>query len=239
MIYGVNLGAGSGWKAPHWHGIDKIDGDFLDAKSVFPFDDDSIRWIYSSHFFEHVDDDTADNLFAESYRILKPGGILRIVVPDFGLFIQKYKENDENWYRNIIKAKARDDWSKYGVTDCLSNLLLHWVANHDFNGPKGFYRGPPIGMSEDDVRHKATTCDTEEFCEWAQGLIPDDPRVLGNHINWWNVEKFQIFFKVVGFRTIYHCDYMKSDTKIFLKSNMFDSWKPNRKDYGLYMETKK
>ena len=240
MIYGINLGSGSGWQLSHWQEMDQIGGRHLDAETILPFDDSSIRWVYSSYFFEHIDDNTADNLIAESYRILKPGGILRIIVPDFELFIQKYLENDEKWYREITRSTARPEWEKYKVADCLSNLLLDWIANHDFEGSHGPYCGPPIGVSEDDVKYKAKNCDTEDFCEWAQGLIQaDDPHIQHNHINWWDVQKFLIFFKASGFRIIFHSDYMQSDARVLLKDNknMFDSWKPNREHCSIYMET--
>ena len=38
-------------------------------------------------------------LFKECYRILKPNGILRIVVPDVSLFCKNYATNNREWFK--------------------------------------------------------------------------------------------------------------------------------------------
>lgn len=235
MTENINLGSGEGWSLKGWDGLDKIGGQFLNAKSTLPYKTNSIKHVYSSHFFEHINDETTKTLFAECYRVLRSEGVIRIAVPDFGLFIQKYRDGDEHWYRKVLGFEPRPEWPKYGVNDCLSNMLLHWIANHDFDGPKGFYRGPPIGIPEKDVKHKAAIYNTQEFCEWAQGLIPTDKRVLGNHINWWDVTKFKQMLTQAGFKDVRRSEYTKSIAPM-MSGGMFDSWKPNRKCFSLYIE---
>ena len=39
---GINLGSGKNWKLKDWLGLDKIDGNYLNEESVFPFEDESI-----------------------------------------------------------------------------------------------------------------------------------------------------------------------------------------------------
>lgn len=51
------------------------------AKGI-PFDSDSIDVVYHSHVLEHLDIDVAEKFLIEVKRVLKPGGIHRIVVPD-------------------------------------------------------------------------------------------------------------------------------------------------------------
>lgn len=234
---GINLGSGKDWNLVGWRGIDKVDGNFLDAQTVLPSPNNSLDAVYSSHFFEHIDDEIAQHLFVESYRVLRPGGMFRIVVPDFGIFLQKYRNNDEQWFRSL--NNGRPEWGKYGVGNSISNLLLHWVANYDFNGPKGFYRGPPIGVDEQEVRDKSAQ-GIQIFCEWAQGLVPvDDSHVTTQHINWWDFRKFVRMLTQTGFKIVHEKQYMKSDSKIMLKNGMFDSWRPNREPFSLYVETTK
>jgi predicted SAM-dependent methyltransferase len=51
----------------------------------FKFPDGSFDFIYSEHFFEHLFADEAVALLRECHRLLKPGGVIRTVVPDADL----------------------------------------------------------------------------------------------------------------------------------------------------------
>ncbi len=61
-----------------------------------PFEDDSVDYVYSSHLLEHLYRDDALRLLRDIRRILKPGGWVRICVPDLShalaLFNQGKKE---------------------------------------------------------------------------------------------------------------------------------------------------
>ena len=48
----------------------------------FPYPDSSFEAVYSSHVLEHFDRDQGRFLVAESYRLLRKGGVFRVVVPD-------------------------------------------------------------------------------------------------------------------------------------------------------------
>ncbi len=54
-----------------------------DLSTAIPLEDNSVDGILSEHFFEHIDQMTISALLAESYRILKPGKLMRIAVPDY------------------------------------------------------------------------------------------------------------------------------------------------------------
>jgi predicted SAM-dependent methyltransferase len=55
---------------------------FHDFRHGIPVGDDVASAIYSSHMLEHLDDEVARRLLAEAYRVLLPGGVLRVVVPE-------------------------------------------------------------------------------------------------------------------------------------------------------------
>lgn len=50
-----------------------------------PFRDGSFAFAFSEHFFEHLFMDEAFELFRECHRVLRPGGVMRTVVPDADL----------------------------------------------------------------------------------------------------------------------------------------------------------
>ncbi|CAA9217761.1 MAG: hypothetical protein AVDCRST_MAG93-305, partial [uncultured Chloroflexia bacterium] len=54
------------------------------------YEDGTVDILYSSHMLEHLDRDSARRFLHEAYRVLKPGGAIRIVVPDFALLIDRY-----------------------------------------------------------------------------------------------------------------------------------------------------
>ena len=53
-----------------------------DLRKGIPFEDNSVDAVYHSHVLEHIDREAVPGFLAEILRVLKPGGIHRIVVPD-------------------------------------------------------------------------------------------------------------------------------------------------------------
>ena len=57
------------------------------------YEDGAVDVLYSSHMLEHLDRDSARQFVHEAYRVLKPGGAIRIVVPDLALLVDRYNES--------------------------------------------------------------------------------------------------------------------------------------------------
>jgi len=55
---------------------------YLDLRKPLPFKNESVDSIYSSHLLEHLYLFDARALLAESRRVLPPGGVLRLALPD-------------------------------------------------------------------------------------------------------------------------------------------------------------
>ena len=110
----VNIGCGT----KYVHGMVNIDGNIFRKKDVWldvtlglPFDDNSLRGVYASHVIEHFDDTSVRRLISELYRVLKPGGALRLIVPSLEYAIDAYvKENADtlpDWPRTYDSAGGR------------------------------------------------------------------------------------------------------------------------------------
>jgi len=54
-----------------------------------PFPNTTVPAIFSSHFFEHITKTEAQALVQECYRVMKPGGIIRICVPSLEESVKK------------------------------------------------------------------------------------------------------------------------------------------------------
>ncbi len=61
-----------------------------DVRKPLPFSDGSVTAVYASHVLEHLYREEGQRLIAESFRVLAPGGILRIVVPDLRAIVEEY-----------------------------------------------------------------------------------------------------------------------------------------------------
>jgi len=68
---------------------------FHDLRRGLPFNDNSVDVIYHSHFLEHLYKEDAEKFLKECYRILKPGGLMRVVVPDLEVVLEMFKDGDK------------------------------------------------------------------------------------------------------------------------------------------------
>lgn len=89
----VNVGCGSSIH-PAWCNLDlraAVPGvREHDLRRGLPFDDDSCDAVYHSHVLEHLGRPDARAMLAECKRVLKPGGVLRVVVPDLEAITRAY-----------------------------------------------------------------------------------------------------------------------------------------------------
>ena len=63
---------------------------FVNACSKIPEAHGSVEVIYSSHMLEHLDREKAAKFLREAFRVLAPGGIIRIAVPDISYHVNNY-----------------------------------------------------------------------------------------------------------------------------------------------------
>jgi len=77
--------------------------DIVGPVSCLPMDVESVSLIYASHVLEHFGRHEYREVLAEWYRVLKPGGVLRLAVPDFAACAAVYYERGlENGLSGLI-----------------------------------------------------------------------------------------------------------------------------------------
>ncbi len=73
-----------------------------------PFASNSVDVVYHSHFLEHLDAGPARAFLSEARRVLRPGGIQRIVVPDLEKACRNYISHVELSETNADEAGKHD-----------------------------------------------------------------------------------------------------------------------------------
>lgn len=139
----INIGAGlSG--IPGWHNLDNSptiplsripvlnrllktpawprDVRRYDVRKGLRFANGSVRYIYSSHTFEHFTNAEALAIAKECFRVLAPQGVLRIVVPDLGFMVQEYLSDPS-------PMAAQNFLSQLGLSHSIHDAV-HPGSNH-------------------------------------------------------------------------------------------------------------
>ena len=153
----------------------------LTSEKPFPFEDDSVSFIYSSHTLEHIPQEYCSFIFSELFRVLKKDGVVRLTMPDFDKTVEAYKNNNE-YYFHLYSGKNISE--KFLVN--FASYLKHRV-------------------SPQELREKFTSLSKEEFGNHFTSLIPRESQIKnsGNHINWWNFKKLHKVLSDAGFTNIY------------------------------------
>jgi predicted SAM-dependent methyltransferase len=104
-----NIGCGTDYKEG-WINIDnnsdnnitKLDINW-DLRKELPVDDNSVDFIFNEHFFEHLTPDEARQAINNLMRKLKPGGIMRVAMPDLEFIVKDYLKLDLNKDKTLKK----------------------------------------------------------------------------------------------------------------------------------------
>ena len=108
-----------------------------DLRHGLPFSEGACDVIYHSHLLEHLTNENARSFLSDCFRVLKPGGILRVVVPDLEGIVRAYlaalkqaeETNDLNnlhWMRvelidQMVRNRSGGAMREFVSPDHLSN----------------------------------------------------------------------------------------------------------------------
>lgn len=81
-----------------------------DVTRRFPFADGTFDAVYGSHVLEHLEPAVAERVLGDCFRILKPGGILRIAVPDLESIARLYLSSLEGALNGDRESETHYDW---------------------------------------------------------------------------------------------------------------------------------
>ena len=142
------------------------------------FPSGAASFVYCSHMVEHIEyPDQVMQLAKEIYRILKPGGALRFVVPGIERIIRAYVADDKEFFRNqeqfhpphcttkmehLMYALQQDGEHKYGYDFETAQKILRLaefsrIVNSSYNESEFSdlrvdYRGKDLSLFVDAVK---------------------------------------------------------------------------------------
>lgn len=142
----LNLGCGSRFIAS-WTNVDFI----ATAPGVMacnliegvPFADNAFDAVYHSHVLEHFSRADGEKFIRECFRVLAPGGVIRVVVPDLEQIARSYLHCLEAAIQNPgLRTTENHRWSVLELVDQLARhrpggeMLNYWkqreIVNEDF-----------------------------------------------------------------------------------------------------------
>ena len=85
-----------------------------DVRKGLPFENESVDVVYCSHLLEHLTRDEAKELCLEVFRVLKPKGIFRVVVPDLKKAIEAYLNRDFSFF-GIFDVPIAEAFMRYNM----------------------------------------------------------------------------------------------------------------------------
>jgi predicted SAM-dependent methyltransferase len=87
-----------------------------DLTKPFPFEDNAVSAIYGAHVLEHLYLVDAQRLLSECKRVLRPGGVIRMVVPDLRSMVASYLKNKN--------GNSPSPSEKIAAADKLNEMLM-------------------------------------------------------------------------------------------------------------------
>lgn len=126
----LHLGCGP-YPLPDWLNTDlyaQRDVVPVDVRKPLPFESASFDLVFTEHMLEHVEYTQAEDACREIFRVLKPGGRVRVAVPDldflFALYAQPRSAVAEDYFRYALK------WLRPGLPATEAGVIDGFLRGH-------------------------------------------------------------------------------------------------------------
>ena len=249
----LNLGCGNRYHRD-WINVDFVSPSSevisYDLTRRLPFAESEIDVVYHSHLLEHFRKDHALCFLTECFRILKPGGIIRVAVPDLEQIVRAYLELLDNSLKDDEIAKKRYDW-------IMIEMLDQMVRNQSGGKMLTYWRQNP--MPAEDFVIQRVGSEALKFINQVRNSVPDivvkgqssskenDPFEIGvfrlsGEVHQWMYDRYslKVLLEQVGFKEIGQRSADESSIKDFNSYFLdIESDGSVRKPDSLFMEAVK
>ena len=200
----------------HWINIDSYEREnpldlIIDITKEFPFENNSVDYIYAEHFIEHLNWLEGKEFLQNCFNCLKKDGILRLVLPDYKKIFQKYLEKDYYFFKVFFQKLNNYDLSYYTKV---------------YNEPEKIKKErknnlPPEWHFTDRNRLKLRLRHYDYLIEIIDWFVHQ----YQEHKTLWDFESLEGLLKEIGFSRIIQTNWRKIDSKA-----------PTRVKSSLYIE---
>ena len=132
----LEIGAQSckpGWLACDLWPRPKANVHALDATKPFNLPSDSFDCVFSEHMIEHITYKQGEHMLQECYRVLKPGGVIRIITPSLGFLLRAISADrsdlEDAYYKWSVKTWC-PDVKNPTAAHFIDNFMRNW--SHTF-----------------------------------------------------------------------------------------------------------
>lgn len=119
----LNLGCGRRFH-PDWVNVDFVstsaDVMAYDLRRGIPFDESRFDVVYHSHVLEHFSEPAGLQFLQECHRVTKPGGLIRVAVPDLERIAKTYLGTLQEALSGSTEAAQNYRWMKLELLDQLA-----------------------------------------------------------------------------------------------------------------------
>jgi predicted SAM-dependent methyltransferase len=153
---------------PSWTNIDresKVADVNIDVRQGLPFESDSVDFIFSEHFIEHLEPMDAVAFFQETKRVLRSGGVMRTAMPDLHHLCENYLGDWRNmpWIKDFGYEKIRTG------AEMLNTCFYEWGHRWLYDQEELERRLLEAGLSEN-KRHQRGVSPYQELTDLEQRL---------------------------------------------------------------------
>jgi len=116
----------------------------LDLRGKLPFEDESIEYIFSEHFIEHIPREDALSFLKECRRVLKRNGVLRLSTPNLKFLVLSYLSCNigewEDWWQPANPCRLMNEGMRFWGHEFLYDAeeLIESLREAGFKSAKFF-----------------------------------------------------------------------------------------------------
>ncbi len=217
----LNVGGGPWFAHPGWDNLEEVRSLInrrpyrLSPSGVWPFPDDSLDTVYTSHVLEHLDDNTVGGVLTQAFRVLRPGGRLIICIPDFDRARECWASRNPSFFtdRHWSYGQVAHTWKNRGITDSLDYRAAFlfcgfWTAEYghpfkrDFHHHPRAYHGPPP-VAEDILAGLPGSRPPSQVSRFLRDwVLANETGIQFNHQNAWSRAELVALLAGNGFQTV-------------------------------------